>query len=67
MAIEAKYKAPLQVVETEEMRDRIKRIADAERISQAQVIRDILADGISTREARSRDKLAGRPGNTVQP
>lgn len=53
MAVEAKYKAPLQVVETEEMRDRIKAIADREKISQAQVIRDILADGIEAREARS--------------
>jgi hypothetical protein len=67
MAVEAKYEAPLQVVETKAMRARIVAIADAEKISQAQVIRDILADGISTREARSREKLAGKPGNSVQP
>jgi hypothetical protein len=51
VAIEAKYTHPLQVVETEEMRDRIKAVADREKISQAQVIRDILAAGIEAREA----------------
>jgi hypothetical protein len=42
VAIEAKYTAPLQVVETEQMRDAIKAISDAEHVSQASVIRDIL-------------------------
>lgn len=53
MAIEAHYTHPLQVVETEAMRNRIKAISDREKISQAQVIRDILAAGIDDREARS--------------
>lgn len=59
MAVEAKYTQPLQVVETPEMRDRIVAIAKAEKISQAQVIREILAAGIGTREEQSRDRLAG--------
>lgn len=50
MAVHAKYTAPLQVVETKEMRDRIVAIAEREDISQAQVIREILADGIEERE-----------------
>lgn len=50
MAVEAKYTAPIQVVETEEIRARIKAIADAEHISQAQVIREIIAAGIDERE-----------------
>lgn len=53
MAVEAKFTAPLQVVETEEMRARIKAISDAEKVSQAQVIRDILAAGIEAREQAS--------------
>lgn len=57
MAVEAKYKAPLQVVETEEMRDRIKAVADREHISQAQVIRDILAAGIEDRETVSLNRV----------
>ena len=52
MAVKAKYEAPLQVVETREMRDRIVAIAEREEISQAQVIRDILAAGIEARENR---------------
>lgn len=52
MAVEAKYTAPLQVVETPEMRDRIKAVADAERVSQAQVIREMLAYSIEWREAQ---------------
>lgn len=52
MAVKARYTAPIQVVETPEMRDRIKALADAENISQAQVIREILALGIARREAR---------------
>lgn len=53
MAVKAKFRAPLQVVETEEMRDRIVAIAEREEISQAQVIREILAEGIEAREAKS--------------
>lgn len=57
VAVEAKYTAPLQVVETEEMRDRIRAIADGEKISQAQVIREILAAGIVVREQESHERL----------
>ena len=53
MAVTAKYEAPLQVVETKAMRDRIIAIADREKVSQAQVIRDILAAGIVDRERQS--------------
>lgn len=53
MAVEAKYGTPLQVPETDEMRARIKAISDREKISQAQVVRDILAAGIDAREART--------------
>ena len=42
MAVEAKYTQPLQVVETEQMRNRVKAAADEEKISQAQVIREVL-------------------------
>lgn len=56
MAVKAKFEAPLQVVETREMRDRIVAIADAEEISQAQVIREILAAGIEAREALCRER-----------
>lgn len=45
---------PLQVVETPEMRRRIKAIADREKVSQASVVRDILRAGIDQREQRSR-------------
>lgn len=58
MALKAKYEAPLQVVETKEMRDRIIAIADAEDISQAQVIRDILAHGIEWREQAARERAS---------
>lgn len=57
MAVEAKFTAPLQVVETREVRDRITAISDAEKISQAQVIRDILAHGLEWREALSRERV----------
>lgn len=59
MAVQAKYTQPLQVVETQAMRDRIVAIADDEKISQAQVIRDILEAGIGAREELSRERLAG--------
>lgn len=55
--IQAKYTQPLQVVETQEMRDRIKKISDAEGISQAQVIRDMNEHGIEWREQLSRERL----------
>lgn len=53
MAVQAKYTDPLQVVETPEMRARILAIAEAEGISQAQVVRDILWAGIQKREEQS--------------
>lgn len=53
MAVQARYTAPIQVVETPEMRERIVQIADREGISQAQVIREIIAAGISARESLS--------------
>jgi predicted DNA-binding protein len=49
----AKYEAPLQVVESREMRDRFVAIAERVEISQAQVIREILAAGIEAREGQS--------------
>lgn len=52
MAVQAKFTAPIQVVETREMRDRIVAIAEREEISQAQVIREIIAAGIEAREQR---------------
>lgn len=57
MAIQAKYSAPLQVVETPEMRDRIKAISDAEGVSQAEVIRDMNRYAIEWREQQSRERL----------
>lgn len=57
MAVKSQYTAPLQVVETPEMRDRVKAISDAEEISQAQVIRDILVAGIDARERESHERL----------
>jgi len=61
MAVEAKYSGkPLQVVETPEMRQRILDIADAEKISQAQVVRDMNEHGIEWREELSRQRLAAQ-------
>jgi hypothetical protein len=57
MALSAKYTAPLQVVETPEMRDRIKLISDREGVSQAEVIRDMNRYSIEWREALSRERL----------
>jgi hypothetical protein len=57
MAVKAKYEAPLQVVETTEMRDRVKAIADAEEVSQAQVCRDMFAHAIEWREALCRERV----------
>lgn len=59
MAVKAKYTAPLQVVEEQEMRDRITAIAAAEDISQAQVVRDMNRHAIEWREELSRERLAG--------
>lgn len=57
MAVEARYTAPLQVVETREKRDRIVAIAEAEKISQAQVIREIIEAGLEAREELSRERM----------
>lgn len=56
MAVEAKYTQPLQVVETAETRARIVAIADREKVSQASVIRDIIAAGLAEREAISEQR-----------
>lgn len=53
MAVQAKYTQPLQVVATPEQRARVKRIADREGISQAQVIRDLIDTGLPAREHAS--------------
>lgn len=54
MAVEAKFPGPpLQVLDTPEMRARIKDIADREKISQAQVCRELHAIGIDQREEQS--------------
>lgn len=53
MAVQARYTAPIQVVETPETRDRIVVIAEREGISQAQVIREIIAAGLAAREEAS--------------
>lgn len=59
MAVEAKFSGkPLQVVETPEMRERIKAISDTEKVSQAQVIRDMIEHGIDWREQVSRERQA---------
>lgn len=42
---------PLQVVATHEMRERIRAIAKRDKVSQAQVVREILEAGIKAREA----------------
>lgn len=56
MAVTAKYEKPLQVVETSEMRARIIAIADAEKISQAQVCRELFALAIDERERQSAER-----------
>ena len=57
MAVEAKYVGkPLQVVETARNRERIMAISDAEKISQAQVVRDLIGMGIDERERISRER-----------
>lgn len=61
VAIEAKYTAPMQVVETESMRDRVKAIAEREKVSQAQVFRDMHEHAIEWREQLSQER-AGAVG-----
>lgn len=56
MAIEAKFTQPLQVVETPETRERIVQIANREKISQAQVIRELIAMGLDERERISEQR-----------
>lgn len=51
---------PLQVVAPPDLRERIVDIAKAEQISQAQVVRDILSEGISKRESKSQRRRARR-------
>lgn len=54
MAVEAKFPGPpLQVLDTPDMRARIKAISDREKISQAQVCRELHALGIEAREEQS--------------
>jgi hypothetical protein len=59
MAIKKKYVKPLQVVETQEMRDRIAAIAEREEISQAQVCRELHAAAIDAREKLSLKRTGG--------
>lgn len=59
MAVTAKYTAPIQVVETPEVRARIKLISDTEGVSQAEVIRDIIEHALPWREEVSRERLGG--------
>jgi hypothetical protein len=58
MAVTAKYAPPLQVPETPAMRDRIKAVADAEEISQAEVCRQLFAMAIDERERISQERVA---------
>lgn len=60
MAVTARFTAPLQVVAEQSLKDRCKRIADAEGISLAQVYRDILWAGIAAREARSTQRVGAQ-------
>lgn len=61
MAIEPKYVgSPLQVPETVSKRARIKAIADAEGISQAQVVRDCIDLALEERERESAEIVAER-------
>lgn len=50
MAVTAKYTQPLQVVETQEKRDRVVALSDKLGVSQAQVIRDALDIGLPVLE-----------------
>ncbi len=54
MAAEKQFNGtPLQVVSTAEMKERIVAIAEVEKISQAQVIREIVETGLSRREKKA--------------
>ena len=57
MAVEARYGKPLQVPETDEVRARITAISDREKISQAQVIRELIAAGLEERERLSLERF----------
>lgn len=57
MAVTARFTAPLQVVDTPEMRTRIKAISDIEGISQAQVCRELHEAAIDEREEQSKDRF----------
>lgn len=59
MARTAKYTAPMQVVEEPWMRDAVKRIAEAEGVSEAAVFRSMHYYAIKWREAISVNILAG--------
>lgn len=53
MAVTARYVQPLQVLVSQETRDRIMAIADREGISQAAVVRDLIDAALENREAVS--------------
>ena len=53
MAVTRRYGQPLQVVIEDPVRERLKRIADREGISQAQVVREIIMTGIDDRDRTS--------------
>lgn len=59
MAVQARFTAPIQVVETQEKRDRIVAIADREGVSQAQVIRELIDAALPSREALSLQDFEG--------
>jgi len=65
MAVKAKYVAPLQVLETKPKRDRINAIAEAEGISQAEVIRDLIEHGLEWRESLSRGLVQSAAGEVT--
>ena len=63
MAIEKKYAdAPLQVVDTQDKLDRIRRIHEIEGVSQASVVRDLIDASLPKREALSRRRFPERWG-----
>lgn len=64
MAVTKKFTQPLQVVETQETRDRIQAIADREGVSQAQVIRELVAKALPWREELSEQR--GGPASVLE-